>query len=100
MTPTREEAFTAIRNLNTKIAGINAGALINGAKYGHEIDNGYGKIETVGDAIKPLAKMVHWLRHEAGMVNIPDGSYAWAIKLCEQAEMLVGQIENIERRAT
>lgn len=98
--PTREDAFAAVKSLNEKIAALACGATINAAKYTHEIDVGYGRVDCVADVIKMLAAKVQWLRHQAARVNIPDGSYAWAIKLCEQAEMLAGQIELIEGRAS
>lgn len=96
---TREEAFAAVAALNEKIATLSCAEMINGAAYGHEIDPGFGKLETALDAIKPIARMIHFMRHEARAVSIPEGGYDWAKMLCDRAETLVGMVKLIEGRA-
>ena len=94
----RNEVYTAAAALNAKIAELKSAALIK-QKYGHMVDVGYGNLETATDAIKPLARMVHFLRHEATAVNVNEGSYDFALKNIDRADLLVGQIGLIEMRA-
>jgi hypothetical protein len=93
----RNEVYAVAKTLNAKIATLKSGAMIN-QKYGHEIDGGYGKLETATDAIKPLARMVHFLRHEALTVSVNVGSYDFALRNLDRADMLVDQIGLIEGR--
>ncbi len=96
---TRQDAYNALTELSTKIATLKCADIINSATRMHEIDRGYGKIETVADVIRKLAAMVYFLRHEAGAVNINDGMYDFAIKNIDRASILVDQIALIEMRA-
>jgi len=98
MTNTREQAFAAVKALNELIAGLNCADLINSATRRHEIDLGYGKLTSAADVIRPLAASIWWTRNEARAVSIPEGSYDWAVRLCEIATGDVHQLRNIEMR--
>jgi hypothetical protein len=96
---TREEAFAAVAALNEVIATLNCAGIINAATRRHEIDLGYGKLETATSVIAPLAASIWSTRHEARAVCIPDGSYDWAVRLCDIATGDAHQLRNIEMRA-
>ena len=97
MTATRTEAFAALAKLNAAIKELDCAALINDAKYVHEIDNGYGALATAADVVKPLAASLFFARAQV-VVNINDGCYQWAVDGARRAEGEVHGIRNIEMR--
>ena len=95
---TREQAFEALKTLDQSIATLGCAKAINGATRMHELDGGYGKLATAADVIAPLAASLWHTRHEAVAVSIPNGSYDWAVRLCEIAISQAYQIRNLEMR--